>query len=124
MSTSGLSAEEALQFNAIVGDLNEIFDRGRIEIDEIENIGLESEIVAEYLEGLRFGSGPESAPKDKLVTSASVFARVLIGRMSPEIRIESGIVDYRLQTNLLGRNRRTEMKSRPFNQLSKVSPLG
>jgi len=99
MSTSDLSSEERAKLESIVSDLQTIFERDRIELDELRNLDLESSLVLEYLDDLRNGSEPEPALKDKLVTSASVLARAIFGRMSPEIRIENGIVDYRLQAD-------------------------
>lgn len=99
MSTSDLSPEESAKLESIVSDLQTIFDREKIELDEIRDLNLESSLVLEYLDDLRNGSEPEPALKDKLVTSASVLARAIFGRMSPEIRIENGIVDYRLQAD-------------------------
>lgn len=97
MSTGNLSAAEERELEDIRRDLNTIFDRNRIELDEWDDLDFDSRLVREYMEDLRGGSEPEPALKDKLVTSASVLARALFGRMSPEIRIEEGIVDYRVQ---------------------------
>lgn len=99
MSTSDLSTEERAKLNSIVSDLKMVFDEHRIELDEIEDFGFDSSLVLEYLDDLRNGSEPEPALKDKLVTSASVLSRAIFGRMSPEIRIENGIVDYKLQAD-------------------------
>lgn len=97
MSAYDLSSEENAKLESIVSDLQKIFERDQIELDELRDLNLESSLVLEYLDDLRNGSEPEPALKDKLVTSASVLARAIFGRMSPEIRIENGIVDYRLQ---------------------------
>jgi methylase of polypeptide subunit release factors len=99
MSTSDLSSEERAKLHSIVSDLQTIFDRDQIELDELRDLNLESSLVLEYLDDLRNSSEPEPALKDKLVTSASVLARAIFGRMSPEIRIENGIVDYRLKAD-------------------------
>ena len=99
MSISDLSPEERTKLESIVSDLRVIFDRDSIECDELRDLELDSSLVLEYLEDLRYGSEPEPALKDKLVTGASVLARAIFGRMSPEIRIENGIVDYRLDAD-------------------------
>jgi len=100
MKNSNLNNEEIETLNEIIHDLRIIFEKDKIKPSELEDLkeDLKSDQIIHYLEDLRGGSLPESALKDKLMSGESILTKFFFGRTSPEVSIEEGYIDYKIES--------------------------
>jgi len=99
MASSNLSNSEVDELQDIIDDLEHIFGKERIELDEIDELEdrLESQRVKQYLRDLRRSSKPEAALREELVAGDSPLAKYFFGDdFSPEPGLTEGFVDYQV----------------------------
>lgn len=100
MAPSDLSDPEFAELRNIIDDLEHIFEKGKIELDEIDELEsrLDSDRVKQYLRDLRRSSKPEAALREELVAGDSPLAKYFFGNdFSPEPGLAEGFVDYQIQ---------------------------
>lgn len=99
MAPSDLSDSELDELEDIINDLEHIFEKERIKLDEIDELEdrLDSQRVRQYLRDLRRSSKPEAALREELVAGDSPLAKYFFGDdFSPESGLAEGFVDYQV----------------------------
>ena len=86
------------ELELILSDLNAIFQKDKIEIDEIDAVveQLASDEVKTYITNLRRGSKPEAALREAFFAGKSRIGHYLADDWSPEINWGSGFIDYQI----------------------------
>ncbi|MGV9172515.1 MAG: hypothetical protein ACOC35_08100, partial [Promethearchaeia archaeon] len=89
------------ELSNLIEDFEILFPKEKLKLSEIGNLKsqLKSDPLVRYLEDLSTGSLPESALREELFAGDSIMGKFFFGKMSPEVSISGGFIDYQISIN-------------------------